>query len=214
MKLLFKYSKEKDIEAILSGGKDNYGTRPTKVFEELQNQCNKPLDDKCIDILYIDMLKKKGVDQLYIESRIREISDSVKKVIEYYINTTESIFGTEIKSDITIYLTVSPRCPYSVKNNYFFVNMFAKDPIRIILHELWHFYTWQIFGQEEVNRLGEARYNLIKESLTVILNLEFLTLMEVRDEGYMEHKALRNKITNIWEKHREIKALWAEVSSQ
>ena len=212
MNLFFKYSKEKDIEAILSGAKSSYGALPTKIFEELQSECNDILDTVCINHFYENALVAKGVNNQYIDLRKRQIQSDISKVIDVYTDIAEQIFETQIKYNVDCYLTISPRCPYSIENKYFFVNIFAKDPVRIILHELWHFYTWQIFGQQEVDKLGESKYNSVKEALTVLLNTECMDLIEVKDEGYMEHVELRDKITNLWKKYKDIRVVWRESS--
>jgi hypothetical protein len=77
------------------------------------------------------------------------------------------------------------------------------------MHELLHFYTWQVFF-EELKRKGLSglRYNDIKESLTELLNLEFSDLMGGGvDKGYGQHQEMRKKIRDLWPKNKDIKAL-------
>jgi hypothetical protein len=81
------------------------------------------------------------------------------------------------------------------------------------MHELWHFYTWQVFGREWENKLGKQKYNEIKEALTVLLNVECKNLLPegITDNGYPQHKELREKIVVEWEKDKNIEKLWGKL---
>ena len=78
------------------------------------------------------------------------------------------------------------------------------------MHELWHFYTWYELGSHWVEKLGTSKYNELKESLTVLLNIECGDLLPagIQDIGYPQHQDLRNKILQYWEKDRNMKNLW------
>lgn len=74
------------------------------------------------------------------------------------------------------------------------------------MHELWHFYTWYKFGFEWEEKLGKEKYNNLKESLTVLLNVECVNLLKekVYDNGYPQHQELRKNILKIWNKNKDI----------
>ncbi|HEY4501916.1 MAG TPA: hypothetical protein VJJ20_02520 [Candidatus Paceibacterota bacterium] len=78
------------------------------------------------------------------------------------------------------------------------------------MHELWHFYTWHGLGAEQEEKLGEQRYNDLKEALTVLLNVECKDLMpdNAEDTGYPQHKNLREEMLRYWGKERNIVKLW------
>ena len=80
------------------------------------------------------------------------------------------------------------------------------------MHELWHFYTWQRFGSDYETRLGKQKYNDIKEALTVLLNIECADLFPegMTDNGYPQHKELREKIVGIWKDTKDIEKVWTD----
>ena len=81
------------------------------------------------------------------------------------------------------------------------------------MHELWHFYTWYSLGIDQEEKLGKQKYNNIKEALTVLLNVECKDLMleGAYDSGYPQHKELRDKIIELWEKEKNISKLWEQI---
>jgi hypothetical protein len=83
----------------------------------------------------------------------------------------------------------------------------------IIMHELWHFYTWQGLGVNQEEILGPQKYNDIKEALTGLLNVECRDLLteDMTDAGYPQHQDLRKQILKYWEKDRNIKNLWNHI---
>ena len=76
------------------------------------------------------------------------------------------------------------------------------------MHELWHFYTWEKFGEREMIRLGMNKYNDVKEALTILLNLECSDLMNANDLGYPQHQNLRKIIADTWLKTKNIEDTW------
>ncbi len=80
------------------------------------------------------------------------------------------------------------------------------------MHELWHFYTWYRFGLYE-EKIGKQRYNDIKEALTVLLNVECKDLLpeDKQDNGYEQHKELREQILQIWSRDKNIENLWKKI---
>ena len=76
------------------------------------------------------------------------------------------------------------------------------------MHELWHFYTWEKFGEREMIGLGMNKYNDVKEALTILLNLECSDLMNAKDFGYPQHQNLRKIIADTWLKTKNIEGTW------
>ena len=48
---------------------------------------------------------------------------------------------------------------------------------------------------------------VLKEALTVLLNLEFKDLWFIEDEGYKKHKELREFIAQEWKKEKDFEKL-------
>ncbi|MDQ5957331.1 MAG: hypothetical protein QG614_306 [Patescibacteria group bacterium] len=84
------------------------------------------------------------------------------------------------------------------------------------MHELWHFYTWCGIGFYQEEKIGKQKYNDLKEALTVLLNVECKDLLSegVIDIGYHQHKEIRHKILEYWEKDKNIVKLWDYLVSE
>jgi hypothetical protein len=83
------------------------------------------------------------------------------------------------------------------------------------MHELWHFYTWEKFGPDEPTRLGAEKYNDLKESLTVLLNIECQHLLPEgdMDKGYPQHQDLRLRIMELWKQNPDIEYVWKKAQT-
>jgi hypothetical protein len=122
----------------------------------------------------------------------------------------------QIPEGTKAYLTVNNRCPYHIEENMFYATISnPKNVAAISMHELWHFYTWYKFGKEleESGKLDWKKYGDIKEALTVLLNSESLNLLpegEI-DNGYPQHKELRERIVELWKQDPDIEFVWNKV---
>ncbi len=83
------------------------------------------------------------------------------------------------------------------------------------MHELWHFYTWYGLGIDQEEKLGKAKYNDLKEALSVLLNVECKDLMSEgkHDKGYPQHAELREQILHFWENEKDIRKLWDYITT-
>ena len=102
------------------------------------------------------------------------------------------------------YLTIGTRCPYNFPHRLFYVSALTRSPIQICLHELLHFYTHQLIEPffREAGDLEE--HNQFKEALTVLLNAEFSDLIERNDQGYPQHRELRDRILTAWQSGKSV----------
>jgi hypothetical protein len=209
MKIYFEYSKEKDIWCILNKGKSSQNSPyPTKVYEELVKNCGENPSSQDVSS-FIDLYT--SVNKINISEQLTNYEKDWNLVEDEYKKRAESIFGVTLPKDIIAYLTVNNRCPYHIRDNYFFVstnNQFSGR--RTVMHELWHFYTWYGIGTDEEKRLGLQKYNDLKEALTVLLNIECKDLLPEGfvDMGYPQHKEIREKIVQYWAQDKNIKNLW------
>jgi len=206
----FTYNRDKDVWCLLNKGKSsNNSQTATKVYEELvAAEGNDPTPEAVSK--FIDAhIANKGID---IPGLITKFENDWSAVADEYHKRAERVFGKTLSQDVTAYLTVNTRCPYSIENNFFFVSVLNASARKTIMHELWHFYTWQRFGSDYEARLGKQKYNDIKEALTVLLNIECTDLLPegVTDTGYPQHKELREKIVTIWKDTKDIEKVWAE----
>jgi hypothetical protein len=112
--------------------------------------------------------------------------------------------------DFTCFLTLHDRCPYNIKEKFFCTWLEDKNPELTIMHELWHFYTWEKFGKETVARLGEEKYEDLKEALTVLINIYCKEILPegVVDKGYKKHHELRDEILELDSQGKNLDEIW------
>jgi len=205
MNLKFVYDKEKDLQCIMNvGPKTSNSPAPSKTYQEIIEVYGENPTEEEISEFIDKYIEDKRYDINGYVDKYREQFESVKTE---YVKAAEKVFGTSLDEDISVFLTIARRYPYSLENNYFFVG-FNDDFKLIAMHELWHFYTWKVFGLEEERRIGMKKYNDIKESLTVLLNQECEEIMGQEDFGYPQHQEYRKEIEKLWKEGKDIKYIW------
>ncbi len=208
MKVEYKYDRAKDIDCLLTKGKGAYNSsHATKAYKELVAFAGENPTENNTDQFVTKYLRDNSIDT---KTWCATFQDEWENVSGEYQKRAEAIFGVTLPTNVSGFLTINQRCPYRIKDNYFYISVPNASPNRIVLHELWHFYTWYGLGENEQDRLGKERYNDLKESLTVLLNIECPDLLGagVVDAGYPQHQELRAEITAFWENNTDIKALW------
>jgi len=214
MEVEYKYDRTKDIECLLTKGKTSYNSsHTTKAYEQLVISKGENPTENDTDQFITEYLLDNSIDT---ETWRAKFQEEWTRVSSEYQKRAEAIFGVTLPPTITGFLTINQRCPYSIKNNYFYIAVPTASPNRFALHELWHFYTWYGVGENEQERLGKERYNALKESLTVLLNIECSDLLGdgVVDAGYPQHQELRAEIVAFWETNKDIKALWEHFAGR
>jgi len=213
MTISFEYNREKDSWCLLTYGKSSFNSpTPTKSYEKLIEVCvdnpNKEATSAFIDTYLADT----GID---VQERVSTYQKEWDTIATEYQKRAETIFKCTLSRDITAYMTINNRCPYSVQDNFFFVSLSGTTIRKTAIHELWHFFTWERFGSEWEEKLGKQTYNDIKESLTVLLNVECADLLPegVLDTGYPQHKELREKILRLWSETKDIDTLWETLTT-
>ncbi len=211
MKVVFEYSREKDIWCLLNYGKTSSNSpTPTKIYEQLVTTYGDTPSVENASQFINDYLSSNGV-------LIDEYKDKYQldwdSVADKYQKIAEDIFKVEIKDTINAYITVNSRHPYSIEGNLFFVKVPSESVRKTVMHELWHFYTWYKFGITWQEKIGAEKYNEIKEALTVLLNVECKGLLPdgVLDMGYSQHQELRSRILELWSEERDIEKLWQKL---
>lgn len=191
---------------LTKGKSSNNSSYPTKVYTELVKKIDDNPDERSTSI-FIDQYKAdRDIDIVeYINKSKKEFA----VISNEFIKTAEKVFGVSLNDKITVYLTVNNRCPYNIEEKWFFISLSYNFSTTIIMHELWHFYTWEKFGSEQ-DRIGKEKYNHIKEALTVLLNVECKHLFPegVEDQGYPQHQELREKILDFWKEKPDIDFVW------
>lgn len=213
MKLEFIYDKEKDGMCLLQFGKTSINaSAPTEIYETFTKEYGEELSQKDARLFIDSYLENKKLDAEIVAKNYQE---DWATIAEEYKKIAESVFGISLPYDVTAYLTINTRTPYNIEDRYFYVSFPSPYFRKTAMHELWHFYTWERFGKDE-GRIGAARYNEIKEALTVLLNTECENILpeNVIDRGYPQHQKLRKEILIFWEQEKDIEKLWSHFTQQ
>ena len=204
MKIIFSYNIDKDVENIINGMKAVNSKKPTKFQNLFTEKYGDNFEAQKVETFIEEYDKTNGFDA---NKEIVAVEERWKTVESIFIERVEKIFGISYPlPTITAYLTHNERCTYSIKENYFFVKIGSEFSNHTIMHELWHFYTWQSFGKKLLDEgFSKLVYNDIKESLTEIINLEFPDLMGGKlDNGYPQHREMRQKIRELWPNQKNV----------
>jgi hypothetical protein len=135
------------------------------------------------------------------------------KIHGEYFTRLERITKKPICSDkFTAYTTTVGRCPYNVKDSSFMVSIRRPllQGLRTIGHELMHLQFCNTYWKDIEKQIGKEKTDDLNESLTTLLNLEFGDLWLVRDEGYPNHRIIREFIEEQWRKEKDFDVLMKE----
>lgn len=211
-KEIFTYDKQKDIWCLLNKGKSsNNSPNPTQIYSKLVEQYGPNPSEEDASLFIDNYFKEKGISP---EDYVAQYAKEWGNVASEYHRRAESIFGTSLPKDITVYLTINNRNPYSIDDNSFYTTLPLNAARKIVMHELWHFYTWYGLGADQEEKLGAEKYNELKEALTVLLNEECGDLMPegISDRGYPQHKELRERIVTLWQEKKDIAWIWNQLT--
>lgn len=214
MKVIFEYSRPHDIWCILNYGKGSRNSDiPTKTYLELISEHGDDPKGEHASTYIEKYIQKNNVN---VNNHATSFQHDWNLVSDEYQKRAEKIFGVKIPEDITAYLTINNRCPYSIEENQFFVSMSTYSMRKTVMHELWHFYTWYKFGVVWEKKLGRPHYNDLKESLTALINVECRDLLPVgvHDNGYPQHQEIRDSIIDFWNHQKDIDKLWLFLMSK
>ena len=211
MQVNFIYNKDKDIWCLLNKGKNsNNSQNSTKQYQQLVATYGENPTPEMAAIFINEYIIDNKID---IQKCVMDFQKEWGNVSNEFQRITETIFGTSLSNEVTAYLTINSRSPYSIQDNFFFIFLKSTQVRKIIMHELWHFYTWYGLGVDQEERLGKQKYNDLKESLTVLLNVECGDLLSdgMVDVGYPQHQEIRQKIIEYWKRNKNINSLWESL---
>lgn len=210
MKLNFIYNRDRDVWCLLNKGpSSSLSSKPTEVYKIFSEKYKGNINEKTASLFIDEYFLENNINVDEVAKRYKKDFD---KIGEKFIKIAEGIFGLSLKKDITVYLTINNRCPYSIEENYYFVYISKDNQVRTSMHELWHFYTWYKFGLNN-KYLSGSEYNDLKEALTVLLNVKCGDLLPtgVIDHGYTQHENLRNRILSLWKEKEDIDFVWNKI---
>lgn len=188
---MFKYDKKIDnwSQKIIKDTKDVWGNKIPKGQDGLKHRTLPFLID------YLNSyLEKYGKTIINRFNKLTGLSYSVSN-FGYYINST----SVSLHNATKLYISLSQE------------HAFNRYPA-IIIHEISHIYFYKYVESirflkfnnisKTSDLLSEKEKNELKEIITVIINTEFVDIIDKIDEGYPHHKNIREKVLKLWVKEK------------
>jgi hypothetical protein len=169
--------------------------------------------NKCLADYLNQHYYNTGLIDSYIEKirdriNIQEIQEDLERLMDYK-------FPDNI--EINVFITTFNRAPYNTKDNSFYLRYRGDEndigkSITNIYHELMHFlFHWNYWEECQSARLKENQIHDIKESFTVLLNPILAKRNLPVDKGYKIHQGLREKITELQQKNKDLKHILEKI---
>ena len=207
------FDKEKDLYNIWTTC-----NHPGSFGVDFKEKLSKKIIEICHEKKFEDIKDnlEKHYSQIYNSSLTSEVAEAFAKswgkIEKEYFRRLEKITSKKFPcKKVMAFLTTASRCPYDpkIESASFFINFFSGIPnaIKTCGHELMHIHFHNTDWKYVEEKIGYEKTKDLKESLTVLLNLEFKDLLIAYDEGYPKHKELRGFIESEWKKEKDFKKL-------
>jgi len=150
---------------------------------------------------------EKSIEQYYkkettLISLVNDVNEEWIKIEKAFISKLEKIHKfTFPNNPIKGVLSTASRFGYNTDDGWFATDMLRNKFLCIdtATHELMHFIFHKYYDQICIkNGLSKDQMWDIKESFTVLLNLEFIEFRFQLDKGYSPHMELREIIRHSW----------------
>lgn len=204
MHLEFNYSLEEDVKNWIKATKSINNPNPTRMHLRYIEKYGEVFEAAKLSEFIQDYLRKENIR---IDERVEDARVAWDGVKVEFLKRADRIFKQTLDVDIVkVFLTTDRRASYNLDGSYFFFSIHAKSSNLTLMHELFHFYTWQVFhGEVESEQINKRCYNDVKESLTELLNVECSDLLDgAEDKGYPQHQEMRAFIQKKWLETRDI----------
>ena len=159
---------------------------------------------------------KKELSSFYSsknKSKLEEIKNDIQKhwnkIEKECFKRIEKVFGKPFPhNSIKGVLSTASRFGYNIKKKWFAVDIYSNKFLAAdtAMHELFHFVFHFYFEKEcKKYKLNWRQIWNIKEAVTVLINSDFSDLRLKPDNGYPEHKKIRDFILKEWKKNKDFK---------
>ncbi|MDR2524326.1 MAG: hypothetical protein LBC95_02170 [Candidatus Nomurabacteria bacterium] len=142
--------------------------------------------------------------EAWIKNDFDEKFDDACKWLEK--NTGHKLFC----ENYTVYLTTFPRADEFPETGELFHCIYWINPIENFLHEVlhWQFQRyWRADVKSPVLQLPNDEWEILKESLTVVIDDELKPLIRYADKGYPAHQDFRKTLYKHWREHHNFDKL-------
>jgi hypothetical protein len=147
-------------------------------------------------------LKQKYIDDKEQIKNYKKFMDHEfnNKFIDACNKVSELTSKPLYRDNFTFFLTTFPREPYNTDKGYIWVKIGSFDPVKSFMHELIHFQFFEYWATETsvFAKLDSEQFEILKESLTVILDESLIPLIINVSPGYKDHQELRKKLHDFW----------------
>ena len=216
----FVIDKELDITNHFIGI-NSYKQKRDRNFQQNKNETIEKLlllnsrDEQRAEI--IKSIEKYYVKTNKLEAIAQDINTEWSKIEKDFISQLEKVHKFSFPfASIKGVLSSTGRFGYNVENNWFATSMFRNkfEAIDTATHELMHFMFHKYYDKVCMEKgLSKDQMWDVKESFTVLLNLEFDNFRFQTDNGYTPHTKIREVIATSWQKDHDFdKALDAAIT--
>ena len=165
-----------------------------------------------LDILVPFLEKRYNDNKAEIDDAAKQIKTILDDQKEKIFELMEKLTKKPIFNDsFTIRYTTCKRWPYNRRTWEIWVMEPSKIEFRkyfwtqSFIHELLHFQTHKYYEKiAPMDKLDKSQFNLLKESLTFLINYEFPWINKSTDNGYPQHQEFRKKLEeyriSLWDK--------------
>lgn len=190
----------------------SHGTNWKKrIDSKLVTHIHKKSQEEAFEFLLPFLKENYKKDRKFINQFRLNLISVFEKQFDQGCKNIERVMGKLLyRNSFTFYLTTFPRAPYYKEKGYIWIPIKCKDPMSIFLHELCHFqfiHYWRENPNSGVSELSENQFEYLKESLTMILDKDFLSIIKKPDEGYEIHEKFRKELTNFWQNNKNFDEL-------
>ncbi len=207
VKVIFKFDKEKDLWNHWDKSNKSPSFGKFKVHPRTLEICKGKKFEECKEELSNHL--KRVHDSKILEIFLESVDKAWNEIQEKFFRRMNKLMKNEFKGEIKAYPTTLSVCPYDPDEPSFMFSFFAALPnsLKTCGHEIMHLYFHRFYWKNIEKEIGKEKTGDLKEALTVLLNLEFKDLWFVEDEGYEEHKELREFITQEWKNNKDFEKL-------
>lgn len=212
-KVIFKIDKDLDFRNHLTGarvaleGSISMSPQTSEYFKSLRDATEEEkrnIFDKRTSKFYSEEMK--SVRNLLVK-QTQEMWDLIE---DRYFNKMEEIHKKSFPLDMISGILSTTPTVYGYdfhEGNPWFACTFDSPlkAMHVATHEIMHIFFHRYFWNEYKDKfeLSEKQIYKIKESVTVILNLEFSDIRINPDNGHSGHESLREKIKEDWIKYKD-----------